>query len=374
MADVLPTQNDSMGKSASVGGVRPCRRSDLTAVVEIFEQGFGTNGKSASDLARFFEQAYFDNPWVDNEIPSLVYEHQGTVIGFLGVIPRPMRFEESDIHAAVSSGLAVRADGSGNRHPFAAVELMRRFLGGQQDLSLTDTANEASCRLWTACGGEIAYPYSYSWTRPLQPLSTCLQMGVNAPLLKSIAGPVCRVADAILSSVPPLKPANVEDCELVPIDTEELLSCINDLPPRSVTPTYDLNSLQWLLAMAEQSESEGPLVKRAVKGSDGRQLGWFVYYQNKGGFGRVLQLVANGRSMDRVFDSLLMDARRAGVVALWGRTDPQHAALFGGRRCLFQARPSVLVHSSRPEIVQSFQRADAFFSGFEGELWMKTNA
>jgi hypothetical protein len=369
------TQDNSYPKSVAASGVRPCERRDIRRVTEIFCQVFRDGDPSlVDDLPSYFEQVYFDNPWVDHELPSLIYEQQGVVTGFLGVVPRSMQLDGNHVRVAVCSGLTVQVDDSGTRNPIAAVQLMRRFLGGKQDLSLTDTANEVSRGLWTACGGDIAFPYSYSWTRPLQPLNTLLQMGVDSPLARGLAQPVCRLADALLGNLPPIKPAASVDCIVETIDTATLLENLNSLPAKSLTPIYDLASLDWLVSMAEQSESEGKLVKRSVTSRDGRQLGWFVYYQNKYGFGRVLQLVAHPRCMDRVLDSLLFDAKQAGVAALWGRTDPQHAGLFTERHCVFHGRPWVLIHSDQNEIIRSFQNAEAFFTGFEGELWMKTNA
>ena len=124
----------------------------------------------------------------------------------------------------------------------------------------------------------------------------------------------------------------------------------------------------------EQSEQEGTLAKREVQTTEGKTLGWYVYYRNRNGTGRVLQLAAFPRSMEIVFDSLLYEASREGVAALKGRTEPEHSFLLTDRRCIFIGRPWFLVHSSDPEIVQAYQTADTFSTGFEGEHWMKINA
>ena len=135
-----------------------------------------------------------------------------------------------------------------------------------------------------------------------------------------------------------------------------------------------MDSLEWLITKTEESTFEGPLVKRVVQSAKGKTLGWYVYYRKKNGIGRVLQLAAFPRSMDIVLDSLIYEAHQEGLAALRGRADPDHAHVFNKRFCAFQGRPWFLIHSSDPEIVQSFQSADVFFSGLEGELWMKTNA
>ena len=192
-------------------------------------------------------------------------------------------------------------------------------------------------------------------------------MSVGSPLVKAMAKPVCRLADSVLRHLPPLKPTK-PGCRVKEIDTATLLDLILTLPKRSLLPQYDLASLQWLVTMAEQSESEGTLAKQSVETAAGRTLGWFVYYRNRGGFGRVLQLAAFSRSMELVLDSLIYDAKQAGVAALWGRTEPEHAMLLTERHCLFQGRPWVLVHSSRPEIVQSFQVAECALHRLRGRV------
>src|SRR5438046_196924 len=44
-------------------------------------------------MTAYFERIFFQNPWVDADLPSLVYEDEtGRVGGFVGVVPRRMLF------------------------------------------------------------------------------------------------------------------------------------------------------------------------------------------------------------------------------------------------------------------------------------------
>jgi hypothetical protein len=199
-----------------------------------------------------------------------------------------------------------------------------------------------------------------------------LEMGVGSTLVQGLARPACQLADGVLRHLSPLKPPR-PSCRTKEIDTATLLELLTTLPKRSLMPQHDLASLQWLVKMAEQSKSEGELAKRAVESKGGKIIGWFVYYRRRNGIGRVLQLASQPRSMPAVLDSLIYEARQQGLAALWGRTEPEQAALMTERHCIFQGRPWVLVHAARPEIIRSFLEADAFFSGFEGEQWMKLN-
>jgi hypothetical protein len=354
-------------------GIRPCERSDFPQVSKLYHQTFKPDQSFDNGWSDYFQHAFLDNPWVDRRFPSLVFEQDGAVVGFLGVVPRPMLFHGRPITVAVSCALMVQTDNSGKRNPLIGISLMKRFLSGEQNLSVTDTANDITRRLWTSLGGAIAYPYSYAWMRPIRPLKTCLDIMVDSPLLKGLATPAVRLGDSLLSRLPGFKPA-VSSSVAKDIDAAELIELTNSLPDYAIKPDYDVNSLEWLIMMAEQSETEGVLVRRKVESGAGRALGCYVYYRNRSGIGRVLQLSAYPQSMDAVLDCLIHEASEQGLAALRGRTDSSQVYLMHKRRCVFQGHSWFLVHSSNQELISAFQNADALFSGFDGERWMKMNA
>lgn len=363
-------------QGAGSSAIRRCEPGDLSIVSELFAQSFGGGDFDEADwLEPYLRQVYFDNPWVDESMASLVYEQKGEIDGFLGVVPRQMTFRGRSIRVAVNSALMVRPDASGKRNPIVAIGLLRRLLAGPQDLSLTDTANELSRRIWTGCGGSVAHAYSYSWARPLQPLRTCLELAGSGDrsFAMKVAKPICRLADPFLGNLRRIRPARPE-YGIEDIDCSALLELLTTVSGSSLVPEYDLASLEWLIAMAEQSVGEGRLAKRCVRDAGGRLLGWYIYYQNKNGIGRVLQVATLDHSMAAVLSCLVYEAKQAGVAVLWGRTEPQHAASLNEQNCVFFARPWVLVHAARAELVAAFQNADTFFSGLEGELWMRVNA
>jgi len=355
-------------------GIRPCIRKDFMQITNLHQEMFRSKQQHDSgNLHRYLEQAYLDNPWTSQSIPSLVSEKAGKIDGFLGVIPQKMQFRGSQITTAVSSALMVAKDRAGKRNPITGVSLLRRFLRGDQDLSLTDTANDVTRKIWTASGGSIAHPYCYTWMRPLKPLKMFLDIGLKSDKLVRMMSPVLGIGDAVLRRMPPVRP-QPSDCEITDINVRELLELNQQAPRRAIMPDYDLESLTWLVQMAEQSETEGPLTKRLVRSQTGKVLGWFVYYRSRNATGRVLQLVGHPNSFEPVLDSLFHDASQHGLAALWGRTEPGQNRLLTKKHCVFRGTPWVLVHSKQQEIVESFQRADALFTGFDGEHWMKTNA
>jgi len=357
------------------GQIRACKLEDLASIADLFSATFGScDARGAQDLRSYLQQVYFENPWADDAFASLVFEQNGVLEGFLGIVPRPMEYRGKRIQAAVSSALMVRKGARGIRNPLPGIALMRHFLQGPQDLSLTDTANESSRRLWTACGGKVAYAYSYSWTRPIQPLATMMELGGYADTMAlRIVKPAVRIVDGLLGNMRGLRPGKPEG-SATDIDTNALLTLLETITDCSLIPKYDLPSLEWLIGMAEQSTTEGGLAKRCVRDTNGDILGWYIFYKTKGKLARVLQFSGKPRAMREVLGSLAFDAKEAGATALWGRTEPRYAGYLNEQKCLFLARPWVLVHARDPELVESFCAADAFFTGLEGELWMKVNA
>src|SRR5439155_1097840 len=121
---------------------------------------------SPDRLAHYLEQIFCRHPWADEELTSLVYEDErGRVAGFLGIIPRPLRFQGEPVRAAVATQLMVAPE----RRGLVGRRLMRTFLTGPQDLSLSDTANEVGRRLWESLGGSVSLIHSLAWTRTLRP-------------------------------------------------------------------------------------------------------------------------------------------------------------------------------------------------------------
>src|SRR5206468_12305888 len=90
------------------GDVRPFVEADIAQVAELHRRVFRTGDAPSAELDRryraYFRGHFLDNPWYDEEIAPLVYEDtDGSIAGFLGVVPRRMSIRGRPIQAAVSS-------------------------------------------------------------------------------------------------------------------------------------------------------------------------------------------------------------------------------------------------------------------------------
>ena len=373
-AAMLTKKDSGPAAYAVTTRIRPFTPQDIPEVVDLHKRVFPGNPFPSSELEIHFRHLFFENPWYDADLPSLVYQEQGEKIcGFYGVIPRRMRMQGRPIRVAVSSQFMVDPS---VRNRLAAVELQKTFFTGPQDLSFTDGANDASRRIWEGLGGLTALPYSVHWTRLLRPARYFLERWKERGL-SILAQVAMRPLSAVVDSLAarrrrsPFHQASQPPEEN--FDWEDLLGLLPEFAgPKSLRPDYDAHSLRWLLQEANSKKCHGQLRKALVRNGAGQIVGWYMYYLNPNGISQVLQLVANKNSIRRVLDQLYFHAWRSGSFAISGRMDPEFVADFSEERCLFNFKgPRMLVHSRRADLREAIQRGDAFLTRLEGEWWMR---
>ena len=101
---------------------------------------------------------------------------------------------------------------------------------------------------------------------------------------------------------------------------------------------------------------------------NGEVLGWYLYYEQSGEGGQVLQMVARRGSAQSVLRCLYRRARSRGVVALQGRLNPSSFWETEDRHRFYSGRgPWTLIQSNEPQVLSCFQQGNACFSRLEGE-------
>ncbi len=354
--------------------IRAFTLDDIPEVVALHKRLFPGNSFSSAELEIHFRQLFFENPWYDEDLPSLVYQEQGEKIcGFYGVIPRRMRMKGRPVCVAVSSQFMVDPSA---RNRLAAIELQNAFFAGPQDLSFTDGANEASRKIWEGLGGVTPFPYSVHWTHPLRParyfLGRWKERGLS-PLVQFALRPVSAVADFLATHKHRSPFHQAEQSPEEDFTWETLLEQLPEFAAKkSLYPEYDEQSLRWLMERASEKKGHGRLRKALVRNECGQIAGWYLYYLNPDGISQVLQLAATKNSFRRVLGQLFFHAWRMGSYAVSGRLDPEFATDFSEQRCLFSfTGPRVLVHSKRADLLEAIHRGDAFLTRLEGEWWMR---
>jgi hypothetical protein len=370
----LPLQRASAQPRDTVTGpIRPLRRADIPQVASLYEKVVRSGSDTpAPQLNRYFERTLFEHPWVDPEIPSLVYlNERGRVAGFVASHVRRMAFDGRPIRAALSGQLvsdpAVRGRAAGTL-------LLRRFLKGPQDLSMTNATGRTT-HIWKALGGEVAHLNSISWARPLnwRAVGEVALERVGLRTWKPMARPALSAVQAASGRIRatslrvPTPPTRAEELTVQAL-LDQLPSVAGHLRLR---PVYDEAFLEWLFDEMAAVTALGELTKCLVRDQRGRALGWYVFYCKRGGVGQVLQVAARERDAGAVLDHLFHHAQRTGVALLTGQLSPSLLEPLSRRWCfLHRVSGDVLVHARDPEIVTSVLAGQAFLSRMEGERWM----
>jgi hypothetical protein len=346
--------------------IRPFERGDLDAVARLFEQVARSGaGSPPPGLAGEFERTVLDHPWADPELPSLVYEDGDSgVVGFLGSHPRRLRLGDRELRLGCSGQLVARPDfqrgGVGGL-------LLRRYLAGPQDLTITDGATDAVRAMWEGLGGRVNGLASVGWTRVFRPAGLATAMLRRRRGGAARAASAARLPDLAAGRLAPGTPTASSER----LEAGGLLEGLDRLARRfPLRPAYDEPFLGWLFRELEAVRSRGELVRRLVRTDDGRPAGWYVAYVPVGGVAQALQVAAPPAHAGMVLDELFHRAAAGGAVAVQGRLEPHLHEAVRERRCVLRRTEWALVHGDDAEALGAIAYGRALLTRMEGEWWM----
>jgi hypothetical protein len=353
--------------------VRALRREDLPQVASLIELVFRSGSRTPPPgLAPHLGNIFLDHPWADPELPSLVYvDRQDRVMGFLGSHVRRMRFDDQTIRVACGGQLATEPD---VRRQAAGAFLIREYLGGHQDLSLTDTGSEVVQQIWEAFGGETAHLQCIGWVRLFRPWRFASEFLLRerdglrrtGRTLSSVLDPL-----TIMAARPYLlvRKPRVHGERLTP---KALAGMLPEMADRLLLrPDYDDDFLTWLFQRLGEVKSRGTPVGYLIRDESRQPLGWYLYFLKAGGISRVLGIGAKRKGLGLVLDHLFHHAQENGSAGIQGRIEPGLAESLSRRRCLFhRSGYQVLIHSGRPEILHAIQSGKALLTRIDGDYWM----
>ncbi|PYM98886.1 MAG: hypothetical protein DME07_21605 [Candidatus Rokuibacteriota bacterium] len=358
-----------------MSGVRPfVYETDLRQVADLHRLVFGrAQHRAPGQFDRYVGDIFLDNPWRDDELPSLVYEDdEKRIIGFLGVMPRPMVMNGLPLRVAIASQFMVHP----HRRGRVGLQLARAFFSGAQDLSLTEGMGLVRT-IWEGLGGTTLLLYSIRWTRPLRPgrfVPSFLARHGTASIVARALTPVCVAIDGLLGQLPQwpfrLAAPRAAGEELT---ESAFLACLSEVSRgRWLGPRYDERSARWLFAILADRKDRGRLRKALVRGAAGEVAGYYLYYLNPAAISEVVQVFARDGAMPDVLDHLFHDAWAQGSVAVSGQLDPASLQAFCQARCLLHGSGGswILAHSKRPECLECFERGHALLTRLEGEWWV----
>jgi hypothetical protein len=348
-------------------------RGDVEQAASLYEHVARSGSRTPPRrMAAYFEETFFDHPWADPEIPSLVYvEGDGTITGFLGSSVRRFELDGRPVRVGVSGQLVTEPSA---RSQAPGAFLMRAYMQGRQDLTVTDTASDLVRRIWEGVGGETFHLACVGWVRIFRPLQFASGYRGRAERFGApgAARPVLAGLDAVSTRLlgRALKPAPVPAAgrEAGARELVENLQAVTK--GYRLRPAYDEEYLTWLLPQVAGVAARGELRVRLV-GASGSVRGWYVYYLQRGGISQVLQIAAEERAVGDVVDDLLRDAHAAGAAGVQGRLEPHLREALAARRSLFHPSGYLsLIHGRDPELLHAVHSGGALLTRLDGEWWM----
>jgi hypothetical protein len=362
--------------------IRPLERSDLPRVARLYElvMRSGT-GDPPPFLEAFFDRTVVSHPWADPEIPSLVYAEDGEILGFLGSNVRRMRFDGRPIRVACAAHLITHPT---VRDRVAGAQLLRRYLAGPQDLTMTDGASETVRRMWEALGGQTVHLCAFVFLQVFRPWQLARELLLRARPRPSLDPLATRIAAALDTATAPLVrrglPPPEPEGSVEPLSPESILTHLSEVTAsRRLVPDYDRSYLEWLFRELERVQSwgslwphgirRGPLFAQLVS-RNGRLLGWYVCHLRRGGFCRVIQVAASDKASAAVLDQLAHEAATNGAAGLYGRIEPHLLGPLSERRCFIRfGGGRMVVHSPDQAIIEAILAGEALLTRLEGEWW-----
>lgn len=323
------------------------------------------------DIEARFKKVLFDNPWYREDISSLVAEDEkGSIIGFLGVVPRPMKFKSETVWMAVPTQLMACPDAG----KMVGIKLFKQFLDGPQNLSLADLSNSNSVKLWSMKNETVAKLYSFYWTRPLRPTSFIRQSLNLASISKYVLRLSEKTADYYLQSKPQSSyfVANT-DHRSVDINAERLCALYQKFTRRhTLAPRYSETDLGWLISDIEAELPADTILRlREVTDAEEREIGWYLYCVKRGGAAQVIQLGGSPQKMSHVLKTLWHDAYEDDAISVSGRVQPEYLAMLDDPAIHLSRRgPWVCFGTNQEDLKNTILMGDAWLTRMEGEWWM----
>jgi hypothetical protein len=356
-------------------GIRALERTDLPAVCDLYEAVARSGaGPAPAQLVRYFERTFLGHPWADPALPSLVHEDRdGRIVGFLGSHVRRLRLDGRPLVMACSGQLV--ADPAPAHRGVGAL-LLRRYLAGPQDLTITDGATDTVRRMWVGFGGEPLAHASIGWSRVLRPGAAIEAVSVARPERTGVRR-IARLLAPAIDALAGLPPANrgfgvggvaTVGEELTP---EEFVAQVRGAASAlRLHPDYDVDFVEWLFHELDAVTVRGRAVRRLVRSPDGRVVGWYVYFLAHRGVAQVMQIGALDGDPGPVLDDLFAHAAKGGAAVVSGRVEPGLLAALPGRRCIFSRTEWALVHAREPSVLAALGSTKALLTRLDGEWWM----
>jgi hypothetical protein len=366
-----PSQRSaSLGEAPTIRGVET---ADIPAVARLFQTTFVDARKPApASLADYMNEVFVRHPWLSEDIRSRVaVDAAGRLQGFVGVIPQRLLHQGKPLRGAVLGALMVEKP---DDNPLVGARLLRSAMQGGQDVSLSESANPVSQKMWELIGGTTLAPYSLNWVRLLRPAALPFSLLGRTSVARAcaiIASPI----DAVLNKIPknPFAPVSLPAPTLDDVEAgvDDFIAAMPALIARyALRPDWDEPTLRWQLGHAAVKERFGALQCRLLRKGK-KTVGSYLYYGRPGGVGFILQTLALPGHDFAVASCMLSHAASDGCAAVRGRAQPEFLDALMRHHALMFHRSSMVVHTKDKDLSSTLRLGDALATGLAAEAWSR---
>jgi hypothetical protein len=343
--------------------IRPLERPDLPAVARLMAARLPGWNQDESFLAA----TLLDQRWGDAELPSLVaVDADGSILGFIGGQVRRLRLDDRVLRGVCSSHLVVVDD---RRAGPAGALLLRRLLGGGQDLTWTDTASETAARMWRTFGGQVDFVRSFDWmlvVRPVRWVREMLTARLGGRSLRALS-PARTIPMQLAGArfAPDIFPKLPEAVRGDDATAGKIMESLDELT-RDVRLRVDYDEEYLGQLFTQIDATAGGLVCRLVS-RDGVAIGWYAYLCRPGGASRMLHLCGPDAEIDSVLAELVQHARGRGTAVLTGRFEPHLSRALGRRGGVMGLARGPMIHSRELEVRALLATDSSLLTDLDGE-------
>lgn len=353
------------------GRVRAITRADLPALVALYVRVFGAPPGGLDAASAYLERLLFDHPWVDGELPSLVFEaSDGEPAGLLGVMPRPMLLHGQRLRLAIGHHFMVAPEA---RAALASVQLMRAFLAGPQDIATLEACTPWR-KLWEALGGSVALVPGLRWTSVIGPCRFAVGLATGRWRQAAWLEGAARLGDRVAARVVPRLRRPGEACDLTadPLVPDHLTAVHGEASRRATLAALNRSSACWLLDHLAAKTARGRLEGVLLRSKAGVVVGWYLYYAKPRGLSQVVVFDAAPAFGEAAFSHMLAHAHDRGCGALAGQVDRSLLEVVSAAPVwAYQPADSwQLVHGRRPELLSDVHAGRLPLSRLESDWWL----
>jgi hypothetical protein len=364
-----------MMMTQGAGGVRDLEREDLPAVARLFQKTFRNSDELRPTLVPYLKDIFFDHPWHDESIRSKVFvDGKERVEGFIGVFPSRLQLDGRELKAAFAGSMMVEKP---EQNPLAGARLLRSFLSGPQDISLTETANSLALGMWQKLALPLDIAYSLNWLRVLRPAGTAVQIAERGLSAMRLLRPVASLTDGMVEragfrTFRATTQSGAGRVNFWDATREEFAEAVLKLGESfPLRPRWDRTSLDWLMDQAQTKRQFGPPNWRIAEARNGQIVGCYVYFARPGGIGWLLQALCTPNVAGELVDDLFARADAAGCVAIRGAGHPWLTPELISRKTMFYGRAFVVAHAKDKSLLEPIKSGRALISGLAGENWTR---